>query len=291
MRGRWLRVLVVMSLAVCAAASAQALDSFHWVDFHSSQDQSIVVWVTRALQGEQWTAIREIGVQYDAALVVTTERSAPDASPDTDTFHIWSISLTNHLLTSLLKGVDLRWVDSMELSPGTAREPAAMFEDCLQCAATTYFTAFRYDAKQHAFTARWMRGAQTAPVWTAAVPQGVVLTQLYAVLPAPDGGQFLTTWSRYDYGGGRPMQDYIYRYDRDPFTGLDRVLMLSGKDADAMKQRICNAQQENATLARGQDAPVCQAYVHGKTGWKPVTTPPANNQGRSVPSGAGHRKN
>ncbi len=290
MRGRWLRLLAVLGLAVCAAASAQA-DSFHWVDFHSPKDQSVVIWVTHALAGEQWTAIREIGVQYDAALVVTTERSAPDASPDADTFHIWSVSLTNHLLTSLLKGVNLRWVDSMQLSPGAAREPAAMFEDCLQCAATTYFTAFRYDVKQHAFTARWMRGAQAAPVWTSAVPQGVALTQLYAMLPAADGGQFLATWSRYDYGGKKPVQDYIYRYDRDPFTGLDRVLMLSGKDEDAMKQRICDARQENATLARGQDAVFCQAYAHVRTGWKPVTTPPANNQGQSVPPGAGHKRN
>jgi len=39
---------------------------FRWVDFHSSEDQSIVIWVTRSMQVEKWTAIREIGVLYDA---------------------------------------------------------------------------------------------------------------------------------------------------------------------------------------------------------------------------------
>ena len=44
---------------------------------HDQRDQDIVVWVTRALAAENWTAIREIGVEYDAALVVTTHRAIP----------------------------------------------------------------------------------------------------------------------------------------------------------------------------------------------------------------------
>ena len=41
----------------------------------------MVVWVTRSLQPEKWSAIREIGVEYDAALVVTTLRANPQSLP------------------------------------------------------------------------------------------------------------------------------------------------------------------------------------------------------------------
>ena len=288
----WRRCAVVLTLIAYAAAVSSAQDSFRWIDFHSdelhpNQDQGTIIWVARALAGEKWTAIREIGVMYDAALVVTTERAAPDASPNTDTFHVWSVSLKDHLLTSLITGVNLRWVDSMELTAGAPHEPAILYDDCNQCAATTYFTTFHYDARQHTFTPRWLRGSQTVPLWTAAAPSGVTLSQVYAVLPIPEsgavkGGEFLATWSHFDYGGAKPAQDFIYRYDRDPLTGLDRFQQLTGKDAEAMKEHLCMA-QTNPGLSRGQDSTLCAQSVHVRPERKPVTTPPANNQGRSTP--------
>ena len=263
----------------------QQQEAFHWVDFHSEKDQPTITWVTALLGPEKWTAIREIGVQYDAALVVTTERKSPDASPDTDTFHLWNVSLQKRTVYSLMTVVHLRWVDPFEFSQGKPREPAMLYDDCTQCAATTYFTAFHYDAAQHIFVARWMRGTQGAPIWTTSVPEGVTLTQAYAVLPS-ETGDFLSTWNHFDYGKLKPEEDYLYRYDRDPFTGLERFLLLSGKDADAMKQRLCAAQSANASLARGQESPLCQPAARPRAERRPVTTPPANNQGRSVPPGS-----
>src|ERR1700679_3798529 len=132
------RLVLIFALMICAAVSASAQESFRWVDFHpdgsaESKDQDIILWVTRALQGEKWTAIREIGVLYDAALVVTTERTAPDASPTTDTFHVWSVSLKSKLVTSVLKGVNLRWQEPIQFAPGVARELAVMYDDCREC--------------------------------------------------------------------------------------------------------------------------------------------------------------
>jgi hypothetical protein len=319
MRGKFFPFALALAAALGASIPAAAQDTFRWVDFHTEpagsagnangnaspaggagnteQDQDIVVWVTRALAGEKWTAIREIGVQYDAALVVTTERSAPDASPDSDTFHIWSVSLKNHLLTSILTGVNLRWLDPMQFAPGAPRELTVLYDDCRECAATTYFTALRYDATQHSFAARWMRGAQAVPVWTAAAPPGVALTQVYAVLAEPDGGEFLGTWSHFDFGKQKPAEDYVYRYDRDPFRGLERTQILTGKNAEAIKDRLCAAQAGNTGLSastgltRGQDSALCQQRVHPHAERKPVTTPPANNQGRSVPYNSPPRRN
>src|SRR5215472_7613266 len=116
MRCSWLRAGCIVSIAAALSpvlARAQQ-DTFRWMDFHSAKDQDIIVWVTRSLEAEKWSSIREIGVIYDAALVVTTLRTNPAASPGSDTFNLWSASLTTHAITPLLKGVNLRFLDWMQ---------------------------------------------------------------------------------------------------------------------------------------------------------------------------------
>ena len=51
-----------------------------------------------------------------------------------------------------------------------------------------------------------------------------------------------------------------------------------------MKQRLCAAQPIVPELARGQDSPLCQQTLKPRPERKPVTTPPANNRGQSVPA-------
>lgn len=282
-------ILVLIAIALTAVSPLRAQqESFRWIDFHSAKDQDVIVWVTRALEPEKWNSIREIGVLYDAALVVTTTRANPEGSPSADTFNIWSVSLTNHLRTPLLKGVNLRWLDWMLLSEGHPRELAVLYDDCAECAATTYFTAFHYDFQQHIFAPRWMRGGQAVPVWSTGAPDGVDLTRVYAVLAEPNGRQILGTWNHFDYGKQKPPEDFVYRYDLDPFSSLERTQLLSNKDADSMKQRLCNVQGQAPGQARGQDSALCQQTVHPRPERRPVTTPPANNQGRSTPPGSRH---
>src|ERR1700677_85843 len=159
--------LLFALLAGLTPLLAQTPDPCRWMDFHSQKDQDVIVWVTRSLAVENWTAIREIGVQYDAALVVTTNRATPQSSPDADTFNLWSVSLTNHALTMLLKGVNLRWLDSMTFAEGDPQELAALYDNCSGCTPDTYFTAFHYDSRAHTWATRWMRGGQGVPVWSA----------------------------------------------------------------------------------------------------------------------------
>ena len=290
MRGIRLVVLVAILIAALAPFHTSAQDqpppqeeTFHWVDFHSDKDQPVITWVTRSLDREKWSAIREIGVLYDAALVVTTLRHAPDATPASDTFQLWSVSLTRHMATPLLKGANLRWLDLMQLAPGAPREITLLYDDCRACAATTYFTAVHYDMREHLMVPRWLRGAQGVPIWTSTVPEGVNLTQVYAALPELNNVEMLGTWAHYDYGNKKDPEDYVFRYDIDPLSGLDRTELLSGKDASAMKQRLCSVQTGLGVIARGQDSTLCQQTVHPAPERKPVTTPPANNKGRSVP--------
>jgi hypothetical protein len=258
------------------------------MDFHSPKDQDIVVWVTRSLTVENWTAIREIGVEYDAALVVTTQRATPQTPANADTFTVWSVSLTDHGITPLIKGVNLRWFDMMRFADGAPLELSALYDNCRECATDTYFTAFHYDMQRHAWAARWVRGGEGVPVWNANPSAAVDWTQVYAVLANENGCAVLGTWNHFDYGKQKPPEDYIYRYDQDPFSGLERTRQLSGKDAEAMKLRLCRAQDAVPGLARGQDSPLCQPLAKPQNQRKPVTTPPANNHGQSVPPGSRH---
>ena len=258
------------------------------MDFHSAKDQDIIIWVTRALEAEKWSSIREIGVIYDAALVVTTLRANPQASPSSDTFNLWSVSLTTHALTPLIKGVNLRWLDWMQFWDPSQQEMGTVYDDCGECAATTYFTALYYDRSQHIWNSRWMRGGQAVPISSAGTPDGVNVTRVYAVLSGPNGRELVGTWNHFDYGKEKPAEDFVYRYDLDTFSGLERTQLLSGKEAEAMKQRLCGVQGSAGGLARGQDSILCQQTVHPRAERRPVTTPPANNQGRSVPPPSHH---
>jgi hypothetical protein len=96
----------------------------------------------------------------------------------------------------------------------------------------------------------------------------------------------MLTWNHFDYSKNKDADDFVYRYDLDPLSGLERTQLISGKDAEVMKSRLCNPQGALPGLARGQDSPLCQPYVKPRVDRKPVTTPPANNRGRSVPPGS-----
>jgi len=275
--------LAVLLFFFALPVFAQAPDSFYWVDFHSPKDQSVVVWVTRALAVESWTAIREIGVEYDAALVVTTLRATPQSLPGADTFNVWSVSLTNHLVTPLLHGVDLRWLDWLRFTRGAPLEPTVLYENCRNCSANTYFTAFYYDSTVHRWAARWIDGGEGVPVWNSTHPAGVDWTQVYAVMTGDNGVAQLVTWNHFDFGRQRPAQDTLYRYTVDPFSGLAQTVAVSGRPADAMKTRLCSAQNAVTGLARGQDSELCQELLHGPWRRRPATRPPAVSHSQPAP--------
>jgi hypothetical protein len=285
----FLHGLIAATVFVAVPINAQqAPETFRWINFHSAKDQDVVVWVTRSLVPEKWTAIREIGVQYDAALVVTTLRATPQSDPASDTFTVWNLSLTSHVVAPLLSGVNLRFLDWLLLADGHPRELGALYDDCHECAASTFITAFYYDMPHHMWASRWMRGTQSVPVWSAKPPSGVTLSQLYAVLAEPNGRQLIGTWSHFDYGSEKTPEDSLYRYDLDPFSGLERTQLLIGKEAESMKQRLCAAQSEGPGFARGQDSLLCQQALKPLAVRKPNTKPPANNHGQSQPPEARH---
>lgn len=280
-------VLLAAALALIVPLHAQQPpDAFRWVDFHSPQDQSIVTWVTRTLTVDKWTAIREIGVKYDAALVVTSDRATPQSPPADDTYTVWSVSLTSHMAAPLVTGANLRLFDWQRFANGASEDLIALYDNCRNCSASTYFTAFYYDVVHHAWAARWMNGGQGASVWNSNQSSDASWTQVYGVLTEGDGHVELCTWNHFDYGKQKDPADVLYRYDRDPFSGLDRAVALTGKQAEEMELRLCRGQDAVPGLARGQDSALCQNLVNPHPERRPVTTPPANNRGRSIPPGS-----
>lgn len=265
-----------------------APENFRWVDFHAPADQDVVIWVTRALTIEKWTAIREIGVEFDAALVITSVRASPQSAPKSDLFNVWSVSLTNHAVTPLIKGMNLRLLDWMLLSEGRPRELGALYDSCVECDPSTFFTTFHYDLQQHAFAARWIRGDQAAPVWTANASPQIEMTQLWAMLARGNGEEYVATLRHFDYGPSRPEENFAYIYDVDPFTDADRVQVRSAKQADAMVPELCHPQNVVDSLERGQNSELCQPHIKSRSERRPTTTPPANNRGLSSPPGAKH---
>ena len=281
-----LRNLFCFIFVVALSTAHAQQDSFRWMDFHSEKDQSIITWVSRALAAEKWTAIREIGVVYDAALVVTTERPAPTAPASGDRFTIWSVNLTTHEVQKIVEGANLRWLDWMRFRDGAQPEPAILYDNCTECSADTYLTSFYYDYSRHGWAARWMRGNQAVALSEQTVPPGVSLTQIYGVMAEPNGREFIATWNHIDYGKQKPAEDAVYQYDQDPVSGLDRMMAVTGKQAEAMMVRLCKGTDIVNGLGHGQDSDLCYALVPHRSERRPVTTPPANNRGQMS---VGHR--
>jgi len=281
--------LIALAMAgVTSSSIAQAPDTFRWIDFHAQSDQDVVIWVTRALDNENWTAIREIGVQYDAALVITSLRATPQSATTRDAYTIWSISLSDRKLTRIVDCANLRLMDWVLLNVGQGRELAALYDDCSDCQATTYFTAFHYDLRARTWAGRWMVNGKAAPVWAPNAALGVTQTQVFAVMADGNGVETLATWNHLDYGKQKAAEESVYRYDLDPQSDVERTQLLTGQYAASMKERLCRAQDAVPGLSRGQDSSLCQTSQKPHYERKPVTTPPANNQGQSRPPGARH---
>jgi hypothetical protein len=292
-------MMAAATLPMRAQSTAPGLDNFHWIDFHNEKDAPTVTWVTQALKAEHWTAIREIGVQWDSAMVVTTERKDPQATPDSDGFTIWSVSLAKHDVQPLLHGVNLRLLNWTNFGGAYQRAPelAIVYNDCTGCdAPSLFFTTIYYNLNDHAWRGRWMRGDQAVALTTKAHIEGVKQTQVYGLLNELPGRDILATWSHLDFGGAKPAEDYFFEYGVEPSTGLEQTQALGPDHAEKMKSRLCQANPGQkdpalAVLAGGQDSELCRGTPppapsrRSQHVRRPTTTPPANNHGQSSPGG------
>jgi hypothetical protein len=131
-----------------------------------------------------------------------------------------------------------------------------------------------------------MSGGKAVPVWSTNGPMGATRTQVFAVMADENGRESLGTWTHLDYGKDKPAEDAVYKYDLEPRSETERSVLLTGKDAANLKDRLCRAQDAVPGLSRGQDSSLCEVNVKPRVPRKPVTTPPPNNHGQSRPPGS-----
>lgn len=254
---RW-KIVAVLGLLSCAVvatrpALGQVLDGFSWVDFKSDTDT--VAKVNHALAAQKYTALREIGVAGEHALVITTLRTNATAQPEKDVFTAWDVWLKYGVATQLLTGTQLKFVDWQKLYEYGQPELLATYTDCSDCQATTFLTSFYQDHKSRAWMARWPRERSAAPMYSTAQP-GV--EHVYALFMNVDQRVVLDTWAHYaQQKKASRGADYFFEYKIDSMSGQEMSRPVTGREADAMKLRLCKADGVVFGIAGGQDSSAC----------------------------------
>src|SRR5215813_10516332 len=149
---RQFRGLIIGLLVVSVGAWAQMPTGFHWVNF--KQEPDTVARIAKVLQAENYSAIREIGVVTDFALVFTTEREPEWTTPEGDMWTVYSISIQTAKFQKLLSGYSVRMVTWLKFVPGHDGDLGITYLDCYECEAATLFTAFHYKPKE-GWQVRW----------------------------------------------------------------------------------------------------------------------------------------
>jgi len=246
----------VIALFGSSMASAQVLDGFGWVDLKT--DTQTVAKVTTFLAKKPYTAIREIGVVNQQALVITTLRKDPTAEPGDDTFTAYGVSLKDGSVEELLDGTHLKYIDWQKFYDYDTPELLATYEDCSQCKATTFLTAFFIDRKTRRWGARWRREVAGAPLYSADSSKNYV----YALFMNVDQRVVLDTWVSYpeqkkSSRGG----EYLFEYHIDPMSDQGTSRPLTGRDVLPVKQRLCRGEDVVFGVAGGQDGEACRGLV------------------------------
>ncbi|HEY0759703.1 MAG TPA: hypothetical protein VGD59_10655 [Acidisarcina sp.] len=258
-----------------ANTRAQVLDGFTWVDLKT--DTATVASVTKALETEKYTALREIGLAGDQALVITATRSDPIAQPQGDRFTVYSIALKEAKVEPLLDGTQLRIVDWQRFYDYDSPELLATYDDCSSCQQTTFLTAFYIDRMTKRWRARWPRNVSGAPLTTPATTGDSV----YALFMNVDQRVVLDTWMSFpQQRRSRRGGEYLFEYRVDPVSDQGTSRPLSGRDAAAAKQRLCRGEEVVFGIAGGQSSPACHgtrsaAHTAAGRAKAPVSSAPA----------------
>ncbi len=123
-------------------------------------------------------------------------RATPQSPANDDTFTVWSVSLTSHVVAPLLKGVNLRWLDRMHFAPARRGAGHALRQlPRLRGANLLHILSLR--PSHHMWAARWLRGGGGAGVERQPAAERA-WTQVYTAMADPDGRELVGTWNHID---------------------------------------------------------------------------------------------
>jgi hypothetical protein len=252
-------LLPLSFLIASLTVSAQVMDGFSWVDLKA--DAKTVERVNYLLAGKPYTAIREIAVAGQQALVIATLRKDPTANPGNDTFTAYGVALHDGSVEELLDGTNLKYIDWQKFYDYDTPELVATYEDCAQCKATTFLTAFYIDRKTRRWGARWRREIAGAPLYSAAGAEPAK-SYIYALFMNVDQRVVLDTWVSFpeqkkSSRGG----EYLFEYRVDALSDQGTSRPLTGRDVLPVKQRLCAGQSVVFGIAGGQDNEACRGQA------------------------------
>lgn len=251
---RWtIKSSLLFALSVIPARShAQVIDGFAWVDLKT--DTQTVSKVAQFLRDKPYTAIREIGVVGQQALVITTLRKDPIGNPGNDRFTAYGVSLKDGSVEELLDGAALKYIDWQKFYDYDTPELLATYDDCAQCKETTFLTAFYLDRKRH-WGARWRREVAGAPLYSA--ESGV--DHVYALFINVDQRVILDTWASYpEHKKSSRGGEFLFEYRIDPMSDQGTSRPLTGRDMLPVKQRLCKGEDVVFGIAGGQGSAACK---------------------------------
>ena len=245
--------VLVLVLATSNNSHAQVIEGFSWVDMKS--DSKTVERVNYLLASKPYTAIREIGIVGQQALVIATLRKDPVANPLNDTFIAYGVSLHDGSVEELLDGTNLKYIDWQKFYDYDTPELVSTYDDCAQCKATTFLTAFYIDRKTRHWGARWRRGVAGAPLYSGDASSD----HAYALFMNVDQRVVLDTWTSYpeqkkSSRGG----EYLFEYRIDAMSDQGTARPLTGRETLPVKQRLCKGENVVFGVAGGQESGACK---------------------------------
>ncbi len=246
-------IFSMIALISSLAAKGQVIDGFTWIDMKT--DTQTTAKVVTFLANKPYTAIREIGVVNQQALVIATLRKDPVENPENDTFTAYGVSLRDGSVEDLLDGTHLKYIDWQKFYDYDTPELLATYDDCAQCKPTTFLTAFFIDRRTKRWGARWRREIAGAPLYSG----DTASYHVYALFINVNQQVVLDTWASYpeqkkSSRGG----EYLFEYHIDPMSDQGTSRPLTGRDVLPVKQRLCKGEDVVFGVAGGQDSAACR---------------------------------
>lgn len=260
--------LLLVGIVISATADGQTPAGFHWVDF--KRESAIVQKVDQALRAEDYTAVREIGVSGDSALVMVIHREADQAVPEGDQWSVYNVSMKSGQVETLLVGYSLQIKGWISFRSQDEQDLGMVYLHCWECEPASLFTAFHYDPRD-GWRARWVNkeNVKQPGITFRVTDVGDPYTnedvdQVFAVLAPNDGVASVGTWyhSR-DLATGKISEEAV-RYSVDLSNGEDRLTVLTGAKAKEWELHLCRATDSWSGPATGQSSSACKRLLSTK---------------------------
>ncbi len=267
MHSRCLAVLMLI-LLLRLSAESQVPDGFRWVDLR--REVSTVANIANALKGENYTAIREIGVWGEFALVMTAWRESGQATPLGDEWAVYSVSQRDWNAKELISGYNLEIKDWISFQSNGTQDLGVVYMDCWECEPGSLFTALHYDPRE-GWRARWTNDKDPNHPGIVFLITDVGdpytnedVDQVFALITPPDGVASVGTWYySKDLSTGK-ISDAATKFSVDQATGKDKAISLSGPAAKTWELKLCEAAYSPFGLSQGQSSRACKRITRAE---------------------------